>query len=133
MEKGRGRIGTPALLSPLSTGASGSRVLGSLRAGPWMEYPTALLTLASPHRRAYLSRADPRNPRAILPGIPYSRTARFRVVLSKFLVNRVWFVSLLLGVALVAALGCEAAEPEANVESEAKKVATFEGGEVTQG
>ena len=49
------------------------------------------------------------------------------------MVNRVWFVSLLLGVALVAALGCEAAEPEANVESEAKKVATFEGGEVTQG
>jgi len=53
--------------------------------------------------------------------------------LSKFLVNRVLFVSLLLGVALLVALGCEAAEPEANVESGAKKVATFEGGEVTQG
>jgi peptidyl-prolyl cis-trans isomerase C len=53
--------------------------------------------------------------------------------LSKFLVNRVWFVSLLLGVALLVALGCEPAEPEANVESGAKKVATFEGGEVTQG
>src|SRR4028119_915274 len=79
------------------------------------------------------TRAGSRNPRAILPGIPYSRTARFRVVLSKFLVNRMWFVSLLLGVALVAALGCEPAEPEANVESGAKKVATFEGGEVTQG
>jgi len=52
--------------------------------------------------------------------------------LSKFLVNRVLFVSLLLGVALLVALGCEAAEPEANVESGAKKVATFEGGEVTQ-
>jgi parvulin-like peptidyl-prolyl isomerase len=53
--------------------------------------------------------------------------------LSKFLVNRVWFVSLLLGAALLVALGCEPAEPEANVESGAKKVATFEGGEVTQG
>jgi parvulin-like peptidyl-prolyl isomerase len=53
--------------------------------------------------------------------------------LSKFLVNRVWFVFLFLGVALLVALGCEPAEPEANVESGAKKVATFEGGEVTQG
>ena len=40
---------------------------------------------------------------------------------------------MLLGVLLLAALGCEPAEPEANVESGAKKVATFEGGEVTQG
>ncbi|MGH3148902.1 MAG: peptidylprolyl isomerase, partial [Rubrobacter sp.] len=45
----------------------------------------------------------------------------------------VWFVSLVLGVALLIASGCQAAEPEANVESGAKKVATFEGGEVTQG
>jgi parvulin-like peptidyl-prolyl isomerase len=40
---------------------------------------------------------------------------------------------LLLVVALAVAWGCEPAEPEANVESGAKKVATFEGGEVTQG
>jgi len=79
------------------------------------------------------SRADPQNPRAILRWIPYSQTARFCVVLSKFLVYRVWFVSLLLGAALLVALGCQPAEPEANVESGAKKVATFEGGEVTQG
>ncbi|MDP9478611.1 MAG: hypothetical protein M3R38_23510, partial [Actinomycetota bacterium] len=51
--------------------------------------------------------------------------------MSKFLVNRVWLVCLLLVVAI--AFGCEPAEPEANVESGAKKVATFEGGEVTQG
>ena len=48
-------------------------------------------------------------------------------------VNRVWFVLLVFGAALLVAVGCEPAEPEANVESGAKKVATFEGGEVTQG
>ena len=47
--------------------------------------------------------------------------------------NRVWFVLLVFGAALLVAVGCEPAEPEANVESGAKKVATFEGGEVTQG
>ena len=47
--------------------------------------------------------------------------------------NRVWFVLLVFGAALLVAMGCEPAEPEANVESGAKKVATFEGGEVTQG
>ena len=47
--------------------------------------------------------------------------------------DRVWFVSLLFGVVYLVSLGCEPAEPEANVESGAKKVATFEGGEVTQG
>ncbi len=52
--------------------------------------------------------------------------------MSKFLFNRVWLVWLLLVVALVFAFGCEPAEPEANVESGSKKVATFEGGEVTQ-
>jgi parvulin-like peptidyl-prolyl isomerase len=83
--------------------------------------------------RVLPSRADRQKLRAILPGISYRQTARFRVVLSKFLVYRLWFVSLLLGVALLVALGCEPAEPEANVESGAKKVATFEGGEVTQG
>ena len=43
------------------------------------------------------------------------------------------YVCLLLGVILVASLGCHAAEPQANVESQAKKIATFEGGSVTQG
>jgi peptidyl-prolyl cis-trans isomerase C len=43
------------------------------------------------------------------------------------------FVPVLLGVALLVALGCEPAEPTANVDSQAKKIATFEGGDVTQG
>jgi peptidyl-prolyl cis-trans isomerase C len=43
------------------------------------------------------------------------------------------FVSVLLGVALLVALGCEPAESTANVDSKAKKIATFEGGDVTQG
>ena len=43
------------------------------------------------------------------------------------------FVSLLLGVALLVASGCKAAEPTANVDSQAKKIATFKGGDVTQG
>jgi peptidyl-prolyl cis-trans isomerase C len=51
--------------------------------------------------------------------------------LSRFFVSRVWFVFGVLGVALLVLAGCEAAEPVANVESGAKKVAVFEGGEVT--
>jgi peptidyl-prolyl cis-trans isomerase C len=43
------------------------------------------------------------------------------------------FVSVLLGVALLVASGCDPAEPTANVDSQAKKIATFEGGDVTQG
>jgi len=50
-----------------------------------------------------------------------------------FFVNRMLFVPVLLGVALLVALGCEPAEPTANVDSQAKKIATFEGGDVTQG
>ena len=46
--------------------------------------------------------------------------------------NRIWFVSLLLLAALMA-LSCEPAEPVANIEPESKKVAVFEGGEVTLG
>jgi parvulin-like peptidyl-prolyl isomerase len=53
--------------------------------------------------------------------------------LGKLFVNRVWFVSLLLGVFVVAIAGCSAAEPVANVESDSKKVVIFEGGEVTLG
>jgi peptidyl-prolyl cis-trans isomerase C len=52
---------------------------------------------------------------------------------SKSLVNRAWLVSLLVVVLLVFAAACSPAEPVANVESPSKKVATFEGGEVTLG
>jgi peptidyl-prolyl cis-trans isomerase C len=53
--------------------------------------------------------------------------------LSKLSVNRTWLVSLLLGVSLMVVAGCSAAEPVANIEPESKKVAVFEGGEVTLG
>ncbi len=43
------------------------------------------------------------------------------------------YVCVLLGVVLLASLGCNAAEPQANTESQAKKIATFDGGSVTQG
>ena len=52
--------------------------------------------------------------------------------MAKPIVNRAWFVSLLLLAALVA-LSCEPAEPVANIEPESKKVVIFEGGEVTLG
>jgi peptidyl-prolyl cis-trans isomerase C len=47
--------------------------------------------------------------------------------------DKSWFIPLLLAAALLAAMGCDPASPTANVESEAKKVAVFEGGEVTLG
>ena len=47
--------------------------------------------------------------------------------------NRAWLVSLLVVVLLVAVAACSPAEPVANVESPSKKVAIFEGGEVTLG
>jgi peptidyl-prolyl cis-trans isomerase C len=53
--------------------------------------------------------------------------------LSKLLVNRAWVVSLLLGVFVVVIAGCSPAEPVANIEPESKKVAIFEGGDVTLG
>jgi peptidyl-prolyl cis-trans isomerase C len=53
--------------------------------------------------------------------------------LSRFFVRRVWFVFGILGVTLLVLAGCEAAEPVANVEPKSKKVAVFEGGEVTLG
>ena len=43
------------------------------------------------------------------------------------------FVSLLLGIAILVLVGCNAAEPVANVDSQAKKIVTFDGGAVTQG
>jgi peptidyl-prolyl cis-trans isomerase C len=48
-------------------------------------------------------------------------------------VNRAWLVSLLVVVLLVVVAACSPAEPVANVESPSKKVAIFEGGEVTLG
>ena len=47
--------------------------------------------------------------------------------------NRAWFFCVLVGVLVVVAAGCSAAEPVANIESPSKKVAVFEGGEVTLG
>ena len=49
------------------------------------------------------------------------------------MVNRAWLVSLLVVVLLVVVAACSPAEPVANVESPSKKVAIFEGGEVTLG
>src|SRR5918995_2504001 len=43
------------------------------------------------------------------------------------------YVSLLIGVTILVLVGCNAAEPVANVDSQAKKIVTFEGGAVTQG
>ena len=40
---------------------------------------------------------------------------------------------MLVGVAILVVAGCSPAEPTANVDSQAKKVVTFEGGDVTQG
>jgi peptidyl-prolyl cis-trans isomerase C len=44
-----------------------------------------------------------------------------------------FYVSLLVGVAILVLVGCNPAEPVANVDSLARKVVTFEGGDVTQG
>jgi peptidyl-prolyl cis-trans isomerase C len=52
--------------------------------------------------------------------------------LDKLHVKRVWLVSLLFAASLLA-LSCEPAEPVANIEPDSKKVAVFEGGEVTLG
>ena len=43
------------------------------------------------------------------------------------------YVYLLVGVAILVVVGCDPAEPAANVDSQARKVVTFEGGDVTQG
>ena len=43
------------------------------------------------------------------------------------------YVYLLIGVAIFVVVGCDPAEPAANVDSQARKVVTFEGGDVTQG
>jgi peptidyl-prolyl cis-trans isomerase C len=52
--------------------------------------------------------------------------------LGKHLVNRMLCVSLFIGLVMFVSLGCKPAEPQANVDSQAKKIATFEGGDVTQ-
>ena len=53
--------------------------------------------------------------------------------MGKLLVIRMLYVSLFIGVVMFVSLGCKPAEPQANVDSQAKKIATFEGGDVTQG
>ncbi len=53
--------------------------------------------------------------------------------MSKLIINRAWLVPLLLGAFLVVAAGCSAADPVANQEPESKKIAIFDGGEVTLG
>jgi peptidyl-prolyl cis-trans isomerase C len=53
--------------------------------------------------------------------------------LSKLLENRMLYIYLLVGVAILVLVGCAPAEPVANVDSQARKVVTFEGGDVTQG
>ena len=52
--------------------------------------------------------------------------------MDKLFVNRLWLIPLLFVVVLVS-LSCEPAEPVANIEPDSKKVAVFEGGEVTLG
>ena len=75
----------------------------------------------------------PSRPPCYNRGVFGIRTARFSVVLSESLVNRAWFFCVLVGVLSVVVAGCSAAEPVANIESPSKKVAVFEGGEVTLG
>ena len=53
--------------------------------------------------------------------------------MSKLIINRAWLVPLLLGAFVVVAAGCSAADPVANQEPESKKIAIFDGGEVTLG
>ena len=53
--------------------------------------------------------------------------------MSMFFGNRMLCVYLLVGVAILVLVGCAPAEPVANVDSQARKVVTFEGGDVTQG
>jgi peptidyl-prolyl cis-trans isomerase C len=43
------------------------------------------------------------------------------------------YAALLVGIAMLVLVGCDPADPVANVESQAKKIVTFEGGAVTQG
>jgi peptidyl-prolyl cis-trans isomerase C len=53
--------------------------------------------------------------------------------LSKLFENRMLYVYLFVGVAILVVVGCDPAEPAANVDSQARKVVTFDGGDVTQG
>ncbi len=49
------------------------------------------------------------------------------------LLNKAWLVCVLVGVPMMVVAACSPAEPVANIESPSKKVATFDGGEVTLG
>lgn len=44
-----------------------------------------------------------------------------------------FYATIFLGALLFVSAGCKPAEPEANTDSQAKKIATFDGGDVTQG
>ena len=50
----------------------------------------------------------------------------------KYFARKAWFVVGILSVVLLVLAGCEAAQTDANVESGAKKVAVFRGGEITE-
>jgi len=52
--------------------------------------------------------------------------------LNEYFERRTWFAVVVALVALLVLAGCEAAQPNANVESGAKKVAVFRGGEITE-
>lgn len=67
------------------------------------------------------------NPR----GFCRSITVRSSFTLSKLFSGKLWLV--VVAVALLALAGCSPAEPAGDVDSSAKKVVTFDGGEVTQG
>src|SRR5215210_3213379 len=43
------------------------------------------------------------------------------------------YATIFLGALLFVSVGCKPAEPQANADSQSKKIATFEGGDVTQG
>ncbi|MBA3424340.1 MAG: peptidylprolyl isomerase [Rubrobacter sp.] len=52
--------------------------------------------------------------------------------MSEHFVRKAWFVAGVLSIALLVLAGCDAAQTDANVESGAKKVAVFRGGEITE-
>ncbi len=57
---------------------------------------------------------------------------RVFVVLREYFARRTWLVAGFVSILLVALAGCQPADPTANAGSEAKKVAVFRGGEITE-
>src|ERR687897_355555 len=68
-----------------------------------------------------------------LRGVCVSKQVRILVVLSNLFTARVAFVWGVVVLALFFVVGCQAAAPSSEVESGARKVVTFDGGEVTEG